>query len=54
MDEKIILEAKARAEKMVEQSKSENISKIAMADLLHANLQLQFLSRRGKRHNGTS
>jgi F-type H+-transporting ATPase subunit epsilon len=51
LDEKIILEAKARAEKMLEEAKSENISKTAMADLLHANLQLQFLSRHGKHHD---
>lgn len=48
MDEKLILEAKARAEKMIEEAKSENISKTAMADLLHANLQLKFLPKHKK------
>lgn len=48
MDEKLIMEAKARAEKMIEEAKSENISKTAMADLLHANLQLRFLPKHKK------
>lgn len=48
LDEKIIMEAKARAEKMIEESKDENISKSAAADLLHANLQLRFLPKHKK------
>lgn len=48
MDEKLIMEAKARAEKMIEEAKSENISKAALADLLHANLQLRFLPKHKK------
>jgi F-type H+-transporting ATPase subunit epsilon len=51
LDEKIILEAKDRAEKIVAESKSENITKRAQADLFHANLQLQFLYRRKNRHS---
>jgi F-type H+-transporting ATPase subunit epsilon len=50
LDEKIILEAKARAEKVLSEAKSESITKTALADLLHANLQLHFLLRRSKRH----
>jgi F-type H+-transporting ATPase subunit epsilon len=53
LDEKILLEAKERAEKMITESKSENLTKSAQADLLHANLQLQFLHRR-KHHSTTS
>lgn len=48
LDEKIIMEAKARAEKMIQESKDENISKSAAADLLHANLQLRFLPKHKK------
>ncbi len=48
MDEKLIMEAKERAEKMLTEAKSENISEKARADLLHASLQLQFLHRHGK------
>lgn len=50
LDEKIILEAKERAEKMIEEHKEDNLTKVAQADLLHANLQLQFLSRKIKKH----
>lgn len=48
LDEKIIFEAKERAEKMVLESKSEELSKSARADLFHANFQLQFLLRHRK------
>lgn len=48
LDEKIILEAKDRAQKMIEEAKSENISKSAMADLLHAELQLRHLPKHKK------
>lgn len=51
LDEKLIMEAKTRAEKMLDEAKSENISKTAMADILHANLQLKFLPKI-KKHRG--
>lgn len=51
LDEKIILEAKERAEKMVAESKTEDLTKKARADLFHANLQLQFLVRHRKRRD---
>jgi F-type H+-transporting ATPase subunit epsilon len=50
LDEKIILEAKELAERVMAESKSENLTKAAQADLFHANLQLQFLYRRARRH----
>ncbi len=54
LDEKIIMEAKERAEKMLSESNSEIISEKARADLLHASLQLQFLHRHGKNHRENS
>ena len=51
LDEKIILEAKERAEHAIEEAKSDSLTKAAQADLIHANLELQFLYRRGKRRN---
>jgi F-type H+-transporting ATPase subunit epsilon len=50
LDEEVILEAKKNAEHALEESKSESLTKAAQADLFHANLELQFLYRRGKRH----
>lgn len=51
LDEKLILEAKERAEKMLTETASEEMLKAAKADLFHANLQLQFLLRHRKRKN---
>jgi len=53
LDEKIILEAKERAEKVIAESKNENLTKIAQADLLHASLQIKFLYRH-KNHHGNN
>lgn len=53
LDEKIILEAKERAEKVIAESKNESLTKIAQADLLHASLQIQFLNRH-KNHHGNN
>jgi F-type H+-transporting ATPase subunit epsilon len=53
LDEKVILEAKERAEHMLSESKSESLTKAAQADLFHANLELQFLYKRGKRRTNS-
>ena len=53
LDEKIILEAKERAEKVIAESVHETLTKKAQADLLHASLQLQFY-RKHKEHHANS
>lgn len=54
LDEKIILAAKERAEKMIAESKSEDYKKAALASLLHADLQLKFLANHRKHHKTVS
>jgi F-type H+-transporting ATPase subunit epsilon len=51
IDERKITEAVKRAEKILEEGKSENMLKSARANLLHANLQLRFLAKLSKRKN---